>query len=397
MDAIKVLHKWAQQSLPEVHRSRLSTLFAGVESVVRGQRLWLTALGRNLGGRAFEKHRIKRIDRLLGNRHLGHERSRFYRWLGGLVIGGTRHPCVIVDWSDIDTSKQLFLLRAAVSVGGRALTVYEEVHPRYNHRQDTSGFLKRLAQVLPADCQPIIVTDAGFKSPWFKAIEAQGWFYVGRVRSRDYIRFPDHDTWLPAKSLYLQARTRPQALGKLWIPRSAPMLTAAYVIRKRSKGRHRLNARGQRRRNGPSLKHAKRECEPWLLVSNLPPRRHIEKRVVAIYRDRMTIEEAFRDLKAHRHGFALRQNLGRQPERVANLILIAAIAMLAAWLTGLVGIQQGLHRRLQANTEKQRRVLSVFFVGLRLISHRIALSQHPLRLALQNVNDAVSTSSYEHD
>lgn len=396
MDAVKVLHKWARASLPEIHRRRLSTLFAGVESVLRGQRLWLTAVGRNIAGEAFEKHRIKRIDRLLGNRHLSHERSRIYAWLGGLVIGGNRHPCIIVDWSDINTTKPLFLLRAAVSVGGRALTVYEEVHSRYHHRQDTSGFLKRLAQVLPPACQPIIVTDAGFKSPWFKAIEALGWFYVGRVRSRDYICFPDSDSWLPAKSLYRQARTRPRALGALWIPRSAPMLTAAYVYRKRAKGRHRLNAHGQSRRNGPSLKHAKREREPWLLVSNLPPRRHIAKRIVAIYRDRMTIEQAFRDLKAHRHGFALRQNLGRQPERVANLLLIAAIAMLAAWLTGLVGIRQGLHRRLQANTETQRAVLSVFFVGLRLICHRLTLAQHDLRFAIQNINDAVLTSAHHY-
>ena len=273
------------------------------------------------------------MDRLVGNAQLSQERLAVYRWLSGWLIGANRHPAVIVDWSDIDTSKRLFLLRAAVCVGARALPVYEEVHARYNHREDAKRFLRRLAQVLPAGCQPVIITDAGFKSPWFRAVSALGWYYLGRVRSRDYIRFEDAEAWVPAKSLYAQASGRPRCLGRLWIPRATPMATVAYV-------------RGQRRRNGPSLKHACREREPWLLVSNLPERHDSARRVVALYRQRMSIEEAFRDLKAHRLGFALRQNLGRDPQRVANLLLIAALATLCAWLTGLIGVYRGVDRSL---------------------------------------------------
>ena len=98
--------------------------------------------------------------------------------------------------------------------------------------------------------------------------------------------------------------------------------------------------------NGASLKQRVSAREPWLLVSNLEPRRNLAKLVVAIYRERMAIEQSFRDLKAHRHGFALRQNLGRDASRVANLLLIAALAMLATWLTGIVGQQRGLVRGL---------------------------------------------------
>ena len=172
--------------------------------------------------------------------------------------------------------------------------------------------------------------------------------------------------------------------------RATPMHTRAYVYPKHAKGRHRLTAKGKRRRNGRSLKHARREREPWLLISNLPARRHIEKRVVAIYRDRMTIEEAFRDLKAHRHGFAFRQNLGRNPERVANLLLLAALATLCAWLTGLVGIARGVDRSLQANTERRRRVPpSVFFIGNRLIYQRFRLKHEELRHPLVDIQHAV--------
>ncbi|XXF08310.1 transposase [Pseudomonas sp. D2-3] len=42
--------------------------------------------------------------------------------------------------------------------------------------------------MLPDQCVPILVTDAGFHRPWFQAVEAKGWYYVGRVRNRDLYR-----------------------------------------------------------------------------------------------------------------------------------------------------------------------------------------------------------------
>ena len=395
MHALKLLHKRLSNALPGLHRRRLTALTASVEALLRGRCLWLSELGRHVPGKAKEKHKIKRIDRLLGNHQLAHERPDVYRWLARLLIGGCRHPCIIVDWSDVDTTKRLFILRAAVSVGGRALPVYEEVHERYHHAADQRAFLTRLAQVLPAQCTPVIVTDAGFRGPWFKAIEARGWYYVGRVRNRDYARFPADSEWFRAKQLYRQATSTPRALGALWLTRSSPWSTRAYVYRKRRAGRHRLTAHGRRKCNGPSEQHARREREPWLLVSNLPARRHLAKRVVGIYRDRMTIEEAFRDLKASRHGFAFRHNLGRNPERVANLLLIAAVASLALWLTGLVGIKRRLDRGLQANTERRRRVLSIAFIGKRLIAQRVQIGQRDLRQALDDLAAAITERAVE--
>ena len=375
MHALKLLHKWMGDALPELHQGRLNALFAGVEGLLLGKNLWLSEVGRHVAGRVDERYKIKRIDRLLGNHHLHGQRRAVYRWMTRLLVGSCRHPCVIVDWSDVDAAKTLFLLRAAVCVGGRALPVYEEVHCRYHHVHDTRVFLAHLAQVLPDDCTPIVVTDAGFRRPWFEAIAARGWYYVGRVRNRDYARFPDSADWFPAKTLYAQASARPRALGALWLPRSEPFLTRAYLYRKAPKGRTHRTCDGRRRVGHGSRKYADREREPWLLVSNLPPARHHAKRVVAIYRDRMSIEQAFRDLKAHRHGFAFRSNRGRHPQRVANLLLIAALAMLALWLIGLVGIRRGLDRNLQANTERRRRVLSVLFIGKRLFYQRLSLRQ----------------------
>ena len=68
MHAIVMLQKWAGQALPDIHLMRLNTLFVAVEGLLRGQQLYLSAVGRNLRSQTSEKHGIKRIDRLLGCR-----------------------------------------------------------------------------------------------------------------------------------------------------------------------------------------------------------------------------------------------------------------------------------------------------------------------------------------
>ena len=66
---------------------------------------------------------------------------------------------------------------------GRALTIYEKAYPGSELNTDKAHreFIEELSYCLPEGCQPIIVTDAGFKSPWFEAIEKKNWFWLGRV------------------------------------------------------------------------------------------------------------------------------------------------------------------------------------------------------------------------
>ncbi len=62
--------------------------------------------------------------------------------------------------------------------------VYERIYPikQINAPQAQRDFLVGLAQVIPADVRPILVTDAGFRSVWFRAVAAHGWDCVGWVR-----------------------------------------------------------------------------------------------------------------------------------------------------------------------------------------------------------------------
>lgn len=389
MHVLKMLQKNAADALPEIHKVRLEGVFAAVQGLLTGRQLWLTALGRNLPGPVEEKHKIKRVDRLLDNPHLQRERLAVYQWLARLIIGSCQRPLIVVDYADLDDRKAVYVLRAAIPIGGRAIPIYELAVSRYNQPQDCARLLRDLKQLLPADCRPILVTDAGFKAPWFRKVEEMGWYYIGRNLGRDYLQLPASSEWISARTLYSSATRTPRALGTLQIPRAAPLTTEGYLCRKPPRGRKRLTVQGRPRKNGRSLKRAHSERSPWLLLSNLPRRHQTAKRVVELYRRRMSIEEGFRDLKAHRGGFALRQNLGRDPRRLSILLLVAAIATLCAWITGMAGINAQKHYALQANTERRRKVLSVFTIGMRLIAQRMRVGMLAWRQATEKITAIV--------
>lgn len=185
MHALQLLHRRIEKACPFIHSARLSALFKVVGALLVGGKLTLTDLGRHLQGPAYCKHNIKCVDRLLGNTHLHRERFDSYRFIAHWLIGSTPRPVIIVDWSDCMPGHEYLMLKAARPVGGRALSVYEEVHPlRCSNRPKTHrAFLKHLKAVVPEGCCPIRVTDAGFRGPWFREVERLGWDWVGRVRN----------------------------------------------------------------------------------------------------------------------------------------------------------------------------------------------------------------------
>src|SRR5690606_22985444 len=131
-----------------------------------------------------------------------------------------------------------------------------------------------LEKLLPDGCCPILVTDAGFRVPWFRAVQAKGWHYVGRVRhTTQYRQVPARTgraLWLPVKSLYARAQARPVALGPSALARSNQFETRLYLFRGPARGRQHLTRTGRLARNAHSLQSAARERDPWLLASNLP-------------------------------------------------------------------------------------------------------------------------------
>jgi hypothetical protein len=334
-------------------------VWAGLTS----QRMTVTGLGRAIGGIAREKHNIKRADRLLSNPHLQSEREAMYGVLAHRLVGSQRQPVLLVDWSDLDEWRRNQVLRVSVAVE------YEEVHGRKTAVKPKTHvqFLHRLQAVLPVGCRPILVTDAGFKTPWFQAVEALGWYWVSRVRERRYVKLGSESEWMSVNSLHPQASATPRVLGEVRLARSQAHVCQLVIYKGKAKGRHEINRYGKRSRSQRSMKAARAAREPWILASNLPAGRKLAHRVVQIYRQRMQIEESFRDMKSARFGLALEFHRSRDPQRLAILLLILALALLVLWLIGSIAKERGLMRHYQANTVRHREVLSVIFLGIRII------------------------------
>ena len=247
---------------------RRTALFVNVMAALHGEVLTVTHLGRSIRSDAKEKHCIKRADRLLSNRRLQRERQDIHASLTQLLIGMKQRPVIIIDWSDMDECKRHFLLRASAPVEGRSLSLYEEVHTVKSKEKPKTHqqFLQTLKSLLPPNCRPILVTDAGFRTPWFKQVEALGWDWVGRIRNRHEVQLLGEEAWLPCKRLYGQASATPKALGRAHVTESNPIACQLILYKAKPKGRVHLNRLGQRVRSSHSRKHEKAQREPWLLA-----------------------------------------------------------------------------------------------------------------------------------
>jgi len=371
MHALRILQQRLRHACPQIHLKRLTALLTCVVGAVRGQRLTLTELGRALPSQAQVKHSIKRVDRLLGNVHLGSERFDIYQVIARGLLTGTQRPVIVVDWSDLTADRRWQLLRAAIPVGGRTLTLYEEVHPlrHFGNRRVHCAFLRRLKAILPPTATPIRVTDAGFKAPWFKALTRMEWHWIGRVRGQQYVRAEGEKLWGRCKSLYARANAVAQALGLHEVVRGNRVRCNLYLIKRGKKNRVHKSVFGQPCCSAHSLKQARAQREPWLLAASPSLAVLNATEIINIYAQRMQIEEAFRDLKSDRYGLGFELHLSRSQQRIATLLLIASLALLVLWQIGSAAAAHGLHLNYQSNTRKTRPVLSVINLACVMLRH----------------------------
>ena len=365
MQVQTVLHKLMKKTCPTMHKNRREALEATVLAAITGRRLNVTDLGRSIKSQTSQKHNIKRADRLLSNPYLHTECESIYHQLCHQLIGEQKQPVILVDWSDMDGYKQHFLLRAALTVEGRTLTLYEQVHTikTKEKRCTHQTFLEQLKCLLPADCKPVVITDAGFRTTWFKQIEALGWNWVGRIRNRHHMRWKQGGKWFHAKRCYEKATKQPKLLGEGLLTRRHQLACQFIVYRRSLQGRKHKNQFGDVTRSAHSLKQSKGQREPWLLATSLQTTSTLAKKVVRLYRLRMQIEESFRDMKSPRYGLSLNLCRTRSCQRLQVMLLIAALALMVLWLLGMASILLKRHYQYQANTVRHKKVHSIIFIG----------------------------------
>jgi hypothetical protein len=121
-----------------------------------------------------------------------------------------------------------------------------------------------------------------------------------------------------------------------------------------------------------SLKSARAQREPWLLAVS-PRLDHLSAQaVVAVYAQRMQIEESFRDLKSERFGLGFSANRSTQRNRLGVLLLVGCLASFVLRLIGEVGKARQMEFQFQSNTRRSRPVLSVISLALQLVQHGMA-------------------------
>lgn len=375
------------QACRSIHAARLLALVAAVDALIRGGRLTLTGIGRSYCG-AAPKHSIKRADRLVGNHRLWAERVPILRALAKYLVRGIARPVVLIDWTGVGL--QQWALVAAIPISGRAVPILFEVHPerRYGNRRVQERFVQRLVAILPVRSRPIIVADAGFRRPFYRAVDELGWGFVIRVRGSRLRLGPTRN---PIREWFAKATSVAQDLGYLVLLGRDELSVRAVLGAK--------PATFSRRKTDYQRDKA---AEPWLLATNLW--HHSASEIVTLYAARMKIEEAFRDTKNPRYGWAFEFARSDSAQRLEVLLLVGALATFACVMVGLAGEQLGLTRRLQANTVRDRRVLSLFQSGRclfnqsSLVSTSIAIGSviALLRSELKCISPSLPNGSWWH-
>jgi hypothetical protein len=352
-----------------IHAARFAAVIKVTEGVIRGGRLTPATIGRNLPGEAKPKHGIKCVDRLLGSLR-AEDRLFIFLALSHRLLLGCPRPVVLVDWTHAGEAQHALV--AAVPIGGRALPIYLEVHPesKLGNAAVEARFLCTLKSILPSDCRPVVVTDAGFKGPFFEEVLKQGWDFLGRIRGTAKAVSDDTGQIISKEEFYAGATTTPTDVGsfELFVKQRIPC--RLVLVRKRRK---------PGRKPPPPKCKEERELrqsalDPWLLATSLPDSDDASK-VVSLYAKRMQIEETFRDAKNHRFGWSLGYVSLSTPARTAALLVLAALAITVVTLIGMTAERQQLHRAYQANTYR-RRVLSFFVLACALLKD----GRHNIRL-----------------
>jgi hypothetical protein len=384
MHAQPIIQDLLDTECPTIHARRRTCLATIADAASKG-RLSLMGISRVLHTSIPLRHRIKRCDRLLGNRKLACDRPLIYAAMTRRLLRGLVQPLIIIDWSDLRADRSQQVLRAALIGQGRALTLYEEVHPitKATSFKVHSAFLQQLKAIMPSHCRPIVVTDAGFRSTWFALLDQMGYAWIGRIRNRDMVRASAAgQDWHGCKALYARATSQAKDLGPFQYVRNRPIACRLVLIRKKPRGRHHTTLHGVRRTGSQSSKQARASKEPWLLA--VSPRLTMSAdAVVAVYGGRMQIEQTFRDIKNPRWGLGLSDSQTRQPGRLANLLLMGALACYALWLIALAVRTSG-YRIEFGSRKKAAHALSLISLARWWIAEQdtITLSRRQLEQAL---------------
>ncbi|STD43779.1 transposase [Escherichia coli] len=368
MPARSLCQNFLNNILAPLHLYRQKSLIDATNAVINGASLTLTSIGRHLTSTASVKNKIKRVDRLLGNRHLQNEISTIFQRITQKITRGMSRVVILIDWSAYHASR-FQLLRASLACDGRSLPLMSCVVPSSQtaNADVHERFLESLAECFSPGTDVIVITDAGFQGRWFQQLRSRGWTYICRVLGNHYYNVGNG--WEKVSDSGTKASTTAIYLGEGLLGRDKNAQHEGHFYLYKSKPKGRRFKRSKERATRPSVTAKARTAgkSPWFIFTNSTE--FSPKQVMKLYSRRMQIEQNFRDEKNPRWGFGLRFGASHSSGRVTVLSLIATLASIIMWLSGFSLENKGIHHKYQANTVKHRRVISLLKLAENVIRH----------------------------
>lgn len=294
--------------------SQAKTLAALAASAMRAERASLGNIGRHMMGRA--KHQIKRCWRFVANERV-EPSCAMEGVVRALVRKRRKKPLLVaLDWVDL---RGFNTLVAAAVLRGRSVPLCWascEGHAYGGHKSRNAfeeSLLLVLRSMVPQEVKVVILADRGFgRAELARFCQLHGPSYVIRVKSDVWVRCASYD-------------------GNLFdypVSKGVCKLLRGVAYRKHRPVKQNVVVRWVR-----GLPAERDEC--WFLMTDLDAG---PARISRLYRQRMTVEELFRDHKSKRNGWGLRDTLVSTADRLDRLLLVLALAYVL-----LVGL--GLHCR----------------------------------------------------
>lgn len=333
---------WLDEYFQPIRRSRRKTLASTVHGAMQMRGTGVLALGRAMDGPTSPKHRIKRVDRFLGNEDL--EIAVAFQSLFALLRGQNKRPVVLVDWTDRHAFKQLVF---ALAKDGRALPFLWVTIEKGDLEAPNAGpeidaeraALDLFASLCPPQVTPILIADRGFgNARWLADIQKRGWYFVQRLAKNHHVQTAEYIGVLSELGIRRGWKPRDWGWGRLG---------------EEQKGWMRLVTVYDREAQGP-----------WYLVTNLENTG--PNGLVALYAKRMWIEAMFRDLKSRKWGLGIDLVRLSDVARTTRHFLIVALAYILLCAFGAIAETKELDRTLKPNTVA-RRTLALATIGSYLL------------------------------
>ena len=336
------LFQYVRQLWPKVRITQARNLVWLMVGMYKSKSVHLSKVAMKIPGPAFLVSVERRLERFLSNSHLS--ALKWYQplaqqWLrlATETVGEVR---LIIDGTKIGFGFQLVMISLAFRRRSIPLAwIWLRYVKGHSSAERQITLVKRVRRLVPAEAHVVLVGDTEFESgPLQECLNEWGWHYALRQKPNNLVQVPDNRLWQRLDTLVLRpGQTR-------WIMNA--LVTAKHTLTANVLAYWKLG-----------------ETQPWLLATNLPS----SLQTLRAYRRRMWIEEMFGDLK--KHGFDLESTHLRHVLRLARLTL--AVVLLYDWLMtiGVKTIKAGQRHLVDRH---DRRDLSLFQIGLRLIERRLA-------------------------